>query len=259
MPVIESYAPGTFCWADLGTPDAAAAKRFYTSLFGWTAEDRPMGPDACYTMLQIDGRAVAALYQQESVQQGMPPHWLSYISVASVNDVARRAKDLGGTALMDPFDVLDVGRMAMLQDPTGAVIALWEPHSHAGAAIAGEPGAICWNELATTDTTRAETFYTSMLGWSAERRPMGAAAYIMFTDNGSARGGMMEIAASRGPVPPHWLVYFAVTDIEGLTALAQLLGGAVRVAPADTPGVGRFAVLADPQGAVFAAMELFPA
>jgi uncharacterized protein len=259
MPVIESYAPGTFCWADLGTPDAAAAKRFYTSLFGWTAEDRPMGPDAYYTMLQVDGRAVAALYQQESAQQGMPPHWLSYISVASANEVARRAKELGGTALMDPFDVLDVGRMAMVQDPTGAVVALWEPRSHAGAAVMGEPGSICWNELATTDTARAGTFYTSLLGWAAEAQPMSAGAYTMFSDQGAARGGMTAIARSWGSVPPHWLVYFAVSDIEGQTALAQSLGGAVRVPPADAPGVGRFSVLADPQGAIFAAIELLPA
>jgi predicted enzyme related to lactoylglutathione lyase len=241
MPVIESYAPGTFCWADLGTPDAAAAKRFYTSLFGWSAEDRPMGPDGFYTMLQLDGHAVAALYQQDPAQQGMPPHWLSYLCVASADDVARRARELGGTTLMEPFDVLDVGRMAMIQDPTGAIVALWEPRSHAGAAIAGEPGSICWNELATTDPARAGGFYSALLGWAAETHPMAA------------------IAPSRGPVPPHWLVYFAVRDIEGQTALAQSLGGSVRVPPTDAPGVGRFAVLADPQGAEFAAIQLLPA
>jgi len=259
MPVIESYAPGTFCWAELGTPDAATAKRFYTSLFGWTAEDRPMGPDGYYTMLQVDGRAAAALYQQEAGSHGAPPHWLSYISVASANDVACRAKDLGGTALMEPFDVLDVGRMALLQDPTGAVVALWEPRSHAGAAIAGDPGSICWNELATTDTARAGSFYTSLLGWAAEIQPMSAGSYTMFTDQGAPRGGMLALAPSGGAVPPHWLVYFAVSDVEGQTTLAQSLGGTVRVPPTDAPGVGRFSVLSDPQGAVFAAIELLPA
>jgi predicted enzyme related to lactoylglutathione lyase len=259
MPVIETYAPGTFCWADLGTPDAAAAKRFYTSLFGWSAEDRPMGPDGFYTMLQLDGRAVAALYQQDAAQHGMPPHWLSYLSVASADEVARRARELGGTTLMEPFDVLDVGRMAMVQDPTGGIVALWEPRSHAGAAIVGEPGSICWNELATTDPARAGGFYSALLGWAAEIHPMGAGAYAMFTDQGASRGGMVAIAPSRGPVPPHWLLYFAVRDIEGQTALAQSLGGSVRVPPTDAPGVGRFAVLADPQGAEFAAIQLLPA
>jgi predicted enzyme related to lactoylglutathione lyase len=241
MPVIESYAPGTFCWADLGTPDAAAAKRFYTSLFGWSAEDRPMGPDGFYTMLRLGGHAVAALYQQEAAQHGMPPHWLSYLCVASADDVARRARELGGITLMEPFDVLDVGRIAMVQDPTGAIVALWEPRSHAGAAIVGEPGSICWNELATTDPALAGGFYSALLGWAAETYPMAV------------------IAPSRGPVPPHWLVYFAVRDIEGQTALAQSLGGSVRVPPTDAPGVGRFAVLADPQGAEFAAIQLLTA
>ena len=118
MPVMETYAPGTFCWADLGTPDAAAAKRFYTALFGWSADDRPIGPDASYTMLTVDGRAVAALYALEPAHSGAPPHWLSYISVASASDLAKRAKELGAAVLMDPFDVLDVGRMALVQDPT---------------------------------------------------------------------------------------------------------------------------------------------
>jgi predicted enzyme related to lactoylglutathione lyase len=202
---------------------------------------------------------VAALYQQDPAQQGAPPHWLSYISVGHVNDVARRAKELGGTVLMDPFDVLDVGRMAMVQDPTGAVVALWEPRRHAGAGIAGEPGSICWNELATADVARAGAFYTSLLGWSAETRPMGGASYTMFAHEGAPRGGMMAIAPEWGPVPPNWLVYFAVSDCGGQTALAQSLGGSVRVPPTDVAGVGRFSVLADPQGAVFAVMELFPA
>ena len=113
-----------------------------------------MGPDAFYTMLTVDGRSVAALYQQEPAPSGTPPQWLSYISVGSVNESAQRARELGGAVLMEPFDVLDVGRMAMVQDPTSAVVALWEPRRHAGAGLAGETNAICWNELATTDTQR---------------------------------------------------------------------------------------------------------
>jgi predicted enzyme related to lactoylglutathione lyase len=257
MPLMESYAPGTFCWADLGTPDARAAKRFYTSLFGWTPEDRPMGPDASYTMLTLDGHAVAALYQQDPVQQGGPGHWLSYISVEAADDAARRARELGATVLMDAFDVLDVGRVALVQDPTGAVVALWEPRQHAGAGVVGEPNSICWNELGTTDPARARAFYTGLFGWAAES-PAGSGSYVMFTSRGTPRGGMTEIAPSWGPVPPHWLVYFAVSDCDGRTALAQSLGGGVRVPPSDVSGVGRFAVLADPQGAVFAVMELLP-
>ncbi len=257
MPLIDTYAPGTFCWADLGTPDAVAATRFYTTLFGWTAEARPTESDAFYTMLHADGRSVAALYQQEAPPNG-PPHWLSYICVASVSDAAGRARGLGGAVLMEPFDVLDVGRMAMVRDPAGAVVALWEPRRHAGAGVVGEPGSMCWNELATTDTARAGAFYSALFDWTAATQPMGATVYTLFTAHGAARGGMMAIAASWGAVPPHWLLYFAVSDCDGSTALAQSLGGAVRVPPTDAPGVGRFAILADPQGAAFAAIELLP-
>jgi predicted enzyme related to lactoylglutathione lyase len=206
-------------------------------------------------MLTVGGRSVAALYPQESTAVGAPPQWLSYISVGCVNQSAERAKALGGAVLIEPFDVLDVGRIAMVQDPTGAVVALWEPRRHAGAGVVGEPNAICWNELATTDTTRAGTFYTSLLGWSAEAPTARTAGYTLFTDGGVPRGGMLTIAPEWGPVPPSWLVYFAVSDCEGRTALAQSLGGAVRLPPTEAEGVGRFAVLVDPQGAVFAVIQ----
>ena len=255
MSLIDTYAPGTFCWADLGTPDDAAATRFYTTLFGWTAQRMPMGPGAFYTMLHADGRSVAALYRQEAPAHG-PPRWLSYIAVAQAGDAAGRAKALGATVLMEPFDVLDVGRMAMVQDPTGAVVALWEARRHAGAGVMGEPGSICWNELATTDTARAGTFYASLLGWSADAQPMGATVYTLFSSDGASRGGMMTIPPAWGGVPAQGLVYFAVSDCDGATTLAQSLGATVRVAPTEAPGVGRFSMIADPQGAVFAMIEL---
>src|SRR5689334_220900 len=170
MPVMESYAPGMFCWADLGSPDALDAKRFYTALFGWTAEDRPMGPGAFYTTLNHQERAVAALYAQDPASGAGAPHWLTYISVGSANEAARRTRELGGTVVVEPFDVLDVGRMALVQDPTGAVVALWQPRRHVGAGIMNETGALCWNELATLDPGRAEAFYAGLLGWSATTR-----------------------------------------------------------------------------------------
>jgi predicted enzyme related to lactoylglutathione lyase len=252
MPVMESYAPGTFCWADLGTPDAGGAKRFYTALFGWTAEDRPMGPDAFYTMLTHGGRAVAALYGQDPAAGAGAPHWLGYISVGNANETARRARELGGTVVVEPFDVLDVGRMALMQDATGAVVALWQPRRHVGAGVVGETGAMCWNELATTDTGRAEAFYAGLFGWSGVTRDLGGTRYTTFVLNGEPCSGMRPMDASLGPVPPHWLMYFAVSDCDGQVALVQSLGGAVRGPPADVPGVGRFAVVADPQGATFA-------
>jgi len=255
MPFVDSYAPGSFCWADLGTPDPTAAKQFYTALFGWTAEDRPMGPGAFYTMLTLSDRAVAALYGQEAAPGAGPPHWLSYISVTCVNDAARRARELGGSVLVEPFDVLDVGRMLLIQDVSGAVVALWQARRHAGAAIQGETGAMCWNELATTDTRRAQAFYSSLFGWTSVTREVSGTTYTTFAQDGVPRCGMLAIPPARGPVPPHWLVYFAVRDCGGQAALVQSLGGTIRVPPTDVPEVGRFAVVADPQGATFAVIE----
>ena len=257
MTVVDTYAPGRFCWVDLGTSDTADAKRFYTGLFGWTVEDRPIGNGAYYTMLFSHGRSVAALYQQDTQQQatGVPPHWLSYISVESADRTAEQVRGLGGTVLDDPFDVLDVGRMAVIQDPTGAVVALWEPRRHQGAEVVDEPSALAWNELETTDPVRAATFYSGLLGWEAERARYGEVDYTLFKQGERMKGGMMAIQPEWGPVPPHWLVYFGVTDCDASAATAERLGGTVSVPPTDVPSVGRFAMLRDPQGAVFAVIK----
>ena len=257
MTVVTAHAPGTFCWADLGTTDAAAAKGFYTGLFGWSLEERPMGEGASYTMFRIGTNSVAALYQQDAQQQALdlPPNWLSYVAVESADRSAQRTRSLGGTVLMDPFDVFDVGRMTMIQDPTGAVLALWEPRTHIGAGVVGEPNSLCWNELATPDTERAGAFYTGLFDWGVERQPMRDFVYTCFKSGEELKGGMMEINPEWGPVPPHWLVYFAVDDCDASAAAVTALGGGLRVPPTDVPGVGRFAVLQDPQGAVFAILQ----
>ena len=256
MPLMETFAPGTFCWADLGSPDAAAAKHFYTSLFGWTAEDRPMGADAVYTMLAVGGRPVAALYQQDPAQQGLPPQWLSYISVDNADATAHRALELGGTVLVESFDVLGVGRMALLQDPTGAVVALWEPRSHAGAAVVGELGSIGWNELDTDDVIRAGRFYQTLFGWTAQAHSRDGGIYTTFSGADGPRGGMRSSPAAGERDAPHWLIHFAVTDCAASAARAQALGGTVRLPPTHVPEVGRFALLADPQGAAFAVVQV---
>lgn len=257
MAVVATHAPGRFCWVDLGTTDTADAKRFYAGLFGWSFEDRPIGNGQFYTMLFSGGKSVAALYQQDAQQQamGIPPTWLSYISVESADRAAERTRTLGGTVLMDPFDVLDVGRMAMIQDPTGAVVALWEPRKHRGAELVGEPNSLAWNELATTATGRAAEFYAGLLGWGAELQQYGPIQYTVFRQGNELSGGMLAIAPEWGPVPPHWLAYFAVADCDATVAEAERLGGSVQTPAQDIPGVGRFAMLHDPQGAAFAVIR----
>ena len=127
MTVVTRHEPGSFCWAELATTDGDAAKRFYGGLFGWAGEDSPAGPDMIYTMLKKNGKSVGALYKIRPEQKGMPPNWMTYVTVASVDETAKKAKDLGGKLLMEPFDVMDVGRMTVVQDPQGAMFSLWQP------------------------------------------------------------------------------------------------------------------------------------
>jgi hypothetical protein len=142
-PELMQHPQGNFCWVELGTTDAAAAKKFYTSLFGWQAEDTPAGPDMVYTMLRLGGREVGALYPQDKAeaQHGVPPHWNVYVAVESADATAARAKELGGTVLMDPFEVMEHGRMTIVQDPTGGTICVWQARNHVGARVVREPGA----------------------------------------------------------------------------------------------------------------------
>src|SRR5882672_2563499 len=162
------HAPGSFCWIELATTDGPGAKKFYSELFGWTIHDSPVGPDMVYTMLRLDGKDVGALYQKGEMMKDVPTHWASYISVTSADEIAAKAKALGATVMKEPFDVMDVGRMAVIIDPTGAAFCIWQPGTHAGFGVKGEPNSVTWNELLTTDTARAIDFYTRLFGWEAK-------------------------------------------------------------------------------------------
>ena len=258
MQETPEYAPGTFCWVELGTTDGEAAKKFYTELFGWTFEDHPMGPAGVYTMLKQDGKDTGALYKMpsEMTDHGVPPYWMSYASVASADESAAKAKELGATLMKEPFDVMDVGRMAVVQDPTGAVFALWEPKAHKGAGVVNIPNSCCWNELATPDTEKAGDFYTGLFGWGKNVQQMGPMTYTSFMNGERPAGGMYTPPPEMGEMPPHWLVYFAVDDADAMVAKATELGAKVFSPPMDIPGTGRFATLQDPQGAAFAIIKL---
>ena len=250
------HEPGTFSWVELATRDSAAAKRFYTSLFGWGVDEMPVGDGTTYTMLTKNGKRVGALYQMSAQQQGVPPHWNSYVTVASADDSAAQAKKLGGNVMLEPFDVLDAGRMAVLSDPTGAVFSLWQPKRHIGADLVNEPGAFCWNELYTTDPNKAADFYRGLFGWTKDARHMDYGEYVIFNRGGRQMCGMMQIPKEWGPVPPHWLVYFAVDDCDASVAKATSLGAKAMMPPMDIENVGRFAMLTDPEGAGFAVIKL---
>jgi uncharacterized protein len=253
-----SYEPGTFSWVDLATTDPDGAKRFYGDLFGWRADDQPVGEGRFYTMLYVGDDAVAALYEQgpEQRESGMPPVWLSYVTVASADESAARAKELGGAVHMEPFDVMeDVGRMALLADPTGAMVAVWQPGSSIGATRVNEPGCLTWNDLATKDPDTARAFYEGLFGWRFEKIAAAEPVdYWSIAHEGAANGrngGMRRMGPDEADIPPHWLPYFTVPDTDRAIEQAESSGGRVIAGPMDLPA-GRIAALTDPQGGAFA-------
>lgn len=260
MPTITQHAPGSFCWPELGTTDQHAAKKFYGALFGWTFRDNPMGPEEIYTIFELDGRDCAALYtlRHDMLKQGVPPHWESYVAVASADDAAARAKQIGGTVMMEPFDVMDAGRMAVIQDPIGAVFCVWQAKKSTGVGVLAEPGSLAWTQLNAKQPAPAKQFYTQLFGWKAQDDPMpgGGGDYTTFLLNGQPIGGIMPMPPNvPASAPSHWLTYFASADIDATTAKVTGLGGKTMVPPTDIPGMGRFAVFQDPQGAFFAAVH----
>jgi len=255
----ERYAPGTFCSVDLETSDANGAKRFYGSLFGWESEDVSPGEGMTYTILRLDGDAVAGLYEPPADQRdaGIPPHWISYVSVESADASASRATELGGEVIAGPFDILDVGRMAMLRDPTGAVFAVWQAGTYAGATRVNEPGSLTWNELATNDTGAALGFYRELFGWSSEEMQMGdGPTYNVIRVGERSNGGVRPLSPEeeQAGMPPHWVPYFAVDSLDATFARCAELGGTKVFGPIEFPA-GRIGALRDPRGATFAIWE----
>ena len=252
--IIDNHPPGAFCWIELCTTDQNAAKSFYSSLFSWASQDFPMGPNDFYTMFQLEGRDMAAAYtmRPEQRSQGVPLHWLIYVAVASADDAAGRAAQLGGKVLLPAMDVFDAGRMAVVQDPTGAVFALWQAKSRRGTGIAGVHGSLCWADLVTPDVARAKEFYTGLLGWRISASENDPSGYLHIANGEDFIGGLPP-ARSRDPsAPPHWMAYFYVVNCDETAAKAKELGGKTHLAPTAIEKVGRMAILADPQGAAFA-------
>jgi predicted enzyme related to lactoylglutathione lyase len=251
MPHVEKHPPGSFSWLELATTDQAAAKKFYGELLGWEAVDYPMGPDSFYTMFKIDGKDAAACFSIAG--QSMPPNWALYVSVASADDAAALAARLGGTVLKPPFDVFTFGRMAVIQDPTGAVLSVWETKTHIGTGITGVNGTLCWADLNTPDPQTAKAFYQKLFGWQIiPGKDKPANSYLHLKNGEQYIGGMPPASERSSQAPPHWLLYFQVADCDASTEKAKGLGAKIYVPPmSPEPGL-RFSVVADPQGAVFA-------
>jgi predicted enzyme related to lactoylglutathione lyase len=253
----ERYEPGTFCWVDLVTTDPAGAKAFYGELFGWEAEDVPAGEAGTYTMLRLGGDEVGGLYEMDAArsEQGVPPHWFSYVSVDDADAIASRARELGGTVHGEVFDVDGDGRIAVVQDPTGAVLGAWQPRAHIGARRVNDPGCFTWNELQSRDPETAAGFYARLFGWETEpHEDDGRLAYVSIRNAGHSNGGMMPMTEQHGDAPPYWLTYFTVPSCDAAIEKVRGLGGEVLAGPMNI-GSGRIAVVGDPQGAAFALFE----
>ncbi len=258
MPERSEYPPGMPSWVDLATTDVDAAKDFYTALLGWSYQDEDAGEFGTYTMALSGGRPAAGMFNQPEEQRsmGIPPTWNTYVTVDDADAAAAAAKAAGGNVMMPPMDVMEAGRMAVLQDPTGAAICVWQAKANAGTGVVAEPGAYAWSELLTGDQDAAAAFYAALFGWQATdmATPDGQPAKLFRLDGApaaSARGLPVE------GVPPHWFNYFVVEDADAAAATIGEKGGKVFMGPFDTPP-GRVVVGTDAAGAGFAVIQPDP-
>jgi uncharacterized protein len=248
---MDIVSPGKPNWVDLGTPDLAASRQFYSQLFGWTADVSDDPQFGGYTTFRKDGKPVAGAGGLST--EGQTPAWSTYLATDNAEAVAAKVEENGGTVVAPPMDVGEEGRMAVFADPTGAPFSVWQAGNNPGAQMFNAPGSLSWNELTTRDPAGAKQFYGAVFGWEAKDTPDGDTKYTMWRLGGQPVGGMMQLS---GPadLPPLWMVYFAVEDCDATAQTAARLGGEVAVAPANNVQ-GRFAVLNDPQGAVFSIIQ----
>lgn len=257
MTTMTSYLHGVPSWVELATPDLAAAKAFYGRLLGWDCtEEASDDPGVTYVMARKDGRSAAGMMQltEDMSSSGMPPTWTTYIKVDDVDATVGAVQPAGGSVLQPPVDVLDAGRMAVIADPAGAVVGLWQPNRHIGAEVVNEHGALTWNELVTDDPAAVAPFYEAVLGWRAEAVPMDEGEYTLFHVAGADRAIAGALPPTAGGMPNVWSVYLDVDDAASTVARAKELGGEILLGPTTMPGVGTMATLRDPQGAVFSVM-----
>ena len=249
-----SYTPGTPCWVDLATPDLDAAESFYRELFGWEIPELPNSAEmGGYRRAKKGGKDVAGA--MPLMQEGQPPAWSTYVCVDDADAIARAVQENGGTMIAEPMAVASYGRLAVFTDPEGAFFGIWEPADFAGAELVNEAGTFGWNELGSRDTAAARAFYTAVFGWDTqEEASERVGTYTVWKVGEEMVGGMLDISGLLpAEVPAHWLVYFTVENTDAAVETVKSGGGDVRMEPMDIP-VGRFAVVADPFGAVFAVM-----
>lgn len=253
MGLMDRHAAGTVCWAELATGDPEGAKRFYRGLFGWDLEDVPIGDGALYTMARLQGLDAAALYQPGGDVFRKPARWRIHVSVPDADAAARRALDRGARTPIAPAEVAGAGRFALVRDPAGAHLGIWQAQGHIGAEVMGIPGALAWAELVARDVEGARRFYADWLGW--DMRLMEPGGYALFLKEGRPVAGMVRMEEEPPGAEAHWRVYFQTADCGASSEKARGLGGSCRMPPTRIPGVGTVALFADPQGGVFSLLQ----
>jgi uncharacterized protein len=254
----SKFAPGTFTWVDLATTDAAGAKKFYSALFGWTIDFQPVGNGMEYATVKFDGQEVGGMYefgqQSGSDSSRRHPRWDSYVLVDNVDQKAQEAKKLGAKVVTEPFDIFEEGRMAMIEDPVGAGLCLWQAKKSDGADRVNEVGSLCWNELHTTEVEKAKQFYSKLFGWKTSEMTFGEGQEYTRIDNGDRpNGGMISAYATKGQ-PGYWLAYFTVKNLDEATKKTEQNGGKVVFGPMRFE-FGALSVITDPQGAFLGLWE----
>lgn len=257
MPEATWYSQGAFCWSELATTDMEGARTFYSQVFGLESEETPI-PGGTYVQFLKDGKYVAGLAQQQEQEreQGIPPHWNTYIAAEDADLVAKEAERLGATIVAPAFDVLESGRMAVVLDPTGAAIGLWQGKEHIGAQVYAEEGTIGWWELMTQDPKRAVEFYTQLFGYGTEDFPSATGPYTVLKHKGENAAGVM--AAPQPDIPASWTPYFSVADATATLEKATGLGAGLMMPVTEADGVGQLSWITDPQGAVIAFIQAAP-
>ena len=243
-----THSPNSFCFAELNTHDVETAQRFYDAVLGWKAITVPA--DDGYLLFQLEGRDVAALRHAKGATR-----WVPYLSVPSADDAVARARELRASVVAPPFDMNGFARKAVIHDPAGGVVGLWEPHGHHGAAVLDRPGSMWWAELLTRDVQGAKNFYASLLGWKPVDTLKYGIRYSVFKLGEEALAGLLPIGADWGPVSPYWQILFAVDDCDAAVERAKTAGGSLIFGPNDIPNAGRAAIIGDPGGAIFVVMQ----
>lgn len=245
MYTVTKYPHGAFSWADNSSTDPEAAKVFYVDLFGWSKNEIPIGEGMTYTVFQLDGHDCAALsgMMPDQLQKGVPSQWNNFVTVDDVDALVDVVKANGGNVIYGPEDVFDSGRMLHIQDPTGALLNLWQPYNTIGARIVNTVGAMCLNELWTPDVALSKDFYHALFGWEYDFDGI----FTRIFNRGRFNGGMLQL----DDIEPIWLPHFHIADVDAAISRVKALGGQIKIpARVGSDGV-RWSVVADPAGAIF--------